>query len=120
MWGIMRFFLMIVAALGLSALASCTVVHVDEGKVARSRFGLLRIVPDERNGTLAYRSTGVGLVPGVDGATIGFKHEAVVVAAGGDCRVVILELPDDPRTVALWRDILDRNPNVCIAGGGKR
>lgn len=104
-------------ALG-AMLASCTVIHVADGRPVSARFGVLTIVPDDRTGLIAYRSTGLGLVPGLRGATVGFQREAtVVVRDGSACQVIVFELPDGAEAAALWRDMIARNPNICIREG---
>ncbi|MDO9487357.1 MAG: hypothetical protein Q7J32_03210 [Sphingomonadaceae bacterium] len=98
--------------------ASCTVVQVTEGQTVRSHLGVLRIAPDAQTGLAAYRSAGIGVVPGINGATLGYRRENVVLAgAGAACRVVVFELPESREAAKVWRDILSAHPNICILKG---
>jgi hypothetical protein len=106
------------ALLGATGLTACTIVEVSEGRAVGIRPGVLRIEPDPASGLAAYRSTGVGLVPGVNGATLGYRREAVVLANSiAGCRVIVFELPEQPEAAALWRELLSRHPDICLMKG---
>lgn len=84
------------ASLAACALAGCTVVNVDgPASVTRTYPGVLRILPAEDASTVAYTARGFGLVPGRNGATLGFARETVVaVSDPEECRLILIE-PDE-------------------------
>ena len=99
---------------------ACTIVHV-EGADPRTivRAGILRLATADGARMVAYRSHGLGLVPGRNGATLGWSSERAAIVYDRDaCRVVILELPDSGAAAQRWRDLLAAHPDICAPRGG--
>lgn len=113
--------LTVLLALSVSAgLAACTIVKVEgPAKVTRVYPGILRITPTPGAGMVAYRSTGLGLVPGRNGLTLGYADESVVtLATENECRIVLFE-PDSKKVAelaALLRGIVPEG-QICNTGG---
>lgn len=104
--------------LGTLLATGCTVVHINSGEVVTSsRFGVLEIRPAAGARLVAIKTRGLGIVPGLNGTTIGYSDEDVaLVYDENDCRVVILELPEDKiERERLMAAILGKN--ICVAGG---
>jgi len=97
---------------------SCTIIELHGAERATLfKAGILHIAPHAGAGSVSYRATGVGLVPGLNGLTVGFSREdAVLVFDPDDCRTIIFESPPD---AAALRDIIEAG-NVCRPGGGDR
>jgi len=95
----------------LLAMSSCTIVQVNGANPVTSfHFGVLKLEPAAGAGSLSYRSRGFGLVPGLNGVTIGFAREdTVIVFDPDDCRTVVFDAPSD--------ELLS---NVVAAGGACR
>lgn len=91
-----------------------------EGKagITAVSFGSLRIEPSGEARLVAYRSSGFGLVPGVNGLTLGYGSELVgVVFSPEDCRLVILEANSEQ--IAEIARILgpeEEQRSLCVVG----
>lgn len=113
------------ALLAMSAAASlsaCTIVNIDgPAEVSRVYPGILRLAPAEGGAMVAYRTYGLGLVPGQHGATLGFASEtAVALASESDCRIVLFE--PDPETVSELASLLHgvvEDGQICSIKGPK-
>ena len=108
----------IAAAMVAISISACTVVHIESPEVeTRLYAGVLRIEPVEGADAIAYRSAGFGLVPGNNGATLGFAKEDVVAMRGDACRIVLFRADED-RTANL-RAILSQAADpkdICEVG----
>ena len=108
----------IAAAMVAISISACTVVHIESPEVeTRLYAGVLRIEPIAGADAIAYRSTGFGLVPGHNGATLGFAKEDVVAMRGDACRIVLFRANED-RTANL-RAILSQAADpkdICEVG----
>lgn len=101
-------------------LAACTIVHIEgPAKVTRHYPGTLAIAPAEGSDMIVYRSRGVGLVPGLRGATLGYADETVVALQGEEaCRIVLFD-PDRENVAALaalLRPVVGAD-QICSVGG---
>lgn len=103
-------------------LSACTVVRIDgPARVTSSHFGILRVEPAGRQAMLAYRIRGVGLVPGREGLTLGYRQEdTAAVYDRSSCQLVLFEIDGDREILAEWRSFVDRHPNICIVNQGGR
>lgn len=104
-------------------LAGCTIVEVrGDGRPATLQFGVLRIDPGAGARAVILRSHGVGLVPGLDGATLGARSEsAALIYAPEDCRLVLFDPQPGAVTAAVDAMVArggDRS-TICIVGEGK-
>jgi hypothetical protein len=102
-------------------LSGCTVIHIEGGERAFvPRFGVLRIEAPDGARTIVYRSTGLGLVPGRDGVTLGARTETVaLVYAPDDCRIVLFQ-PSREDLVALREALVESGLQpACILGESK-
>lgn len=96
----------------------CTIVLVDSGKVTQGHFGTLSIEPAKQTGVIAYRSVGIGLVPTLRGATLGFARETVaVVSATSPCHVILFQTPNTTESIAFWRKVLINRRDICLLRG---
>lgn len=103
----------------LLLLPSCTVIEIHGAGSARTtaRLGVLKLVPEEGARAVFYRSRGLGVVPGLNGVTLGYAREdAAAIYTGSECRIVIFELPDDLAANAFWQDFITQNRDVCYFG----
>lgn len=93
-------------------------MRIEGAKAAtRVHFGVLKIVPDRPDGMVAIESTGIGLVPGAHGATLGFSRErSVMMNDLSRCRLVIFETGDDPQSRAFWASALQDAELACKKG----
>lgn len=108
-----------ICLLAFASQSGCTIVRVDgPANVSQVRFGVIRIVPTDQAEMVAYRSVGVGIVPGHNGATLGYAQQTVVsVGAEESCRVILFE--PHPGEVEQLRAILARsidNREICTVG----
>jgi hypothetical protein len=89
-----------------AGVAACTVVRVDgPAEVSRVYTGILKVAPAEGSAMVAYRTRGLGVVPGRNGLTIGYASEtAVALGADDDCRIVLFE--PDAETVSQLASLL--------------
>lgn len=93
---------------------ACTVVRVDGADRVVVAAGVLRIEPGAGRRLVAVRAAGVGLVPGMAGATLGVhREEAALVFDGSDCRVIVLDAPEDPRAAAILAEAIAGRGDVC-------
>jgi hypothetical protein len=107
----------LVATFSAIAVAGCTVVNI-HGAAPQTRVvtGVLRLAPADGARLVTYSAEGLGLVPGRNGATLGWAREKTALLFDDSCRIVILELPSDREAIERWRTILARG-DMCIAGG---
>lgn len=110
------------AALCSFAVAGCTIVNIEgtPGGV-QVHGGVLKIVPADRPELIAYESEGFGLVPGLNGATLGYQKETVAMAYVPErCQVVVFRLPETEAGLRLWRQITEQTSHFCILGEKNR
>jgi hypothetical protein len=108
-----------VVALCLLLLPSCTLIEIHGAGPTHTtaRLGVLKLVPEDGARAVFYRSRGLGVVPGLNGATLGYAREDVAaVYARSECRIVIFELPDDVAANTFWQDLITQNRDVCYIG----
>jgi hypothetical protein len=108
--------------LGLaSLLCGCAIVTIDgSSKIESIRFGVLRIQPNSDARIIVYRTTGLGLIPGRTGVTLGFLNEkTALVYNREDCRVVIFELPTDELARLKLLEMVKNSTDICALNGGK-
>jgi hypothetical protein len=103
-------------------VGGCTIVKVEgPARVTMVGLGAVRIEPVAAGG-IVYRSRGIGLVPGLGGATLGYRSEtAALLPATDDCRLILFE--PHQRDAEALRDILKpviTDKQICINGGGTR
>lgn len=103
--------------LTLSLLPACTIIQVSGADPSTSlHFGVLKLEPAPGARSLSYRIQGFGLVPGHNGATLGFAREDVVLVFDpNDCRTIIFDAPDN--------DLVDAAlaaGAACQPGGGEQ
>ncbi len=66
---------------------------------------------------LVYRSTGLGLVPSLNGAVLGYSdQQAALIYDRDDCRVLILSMPKPEVERAELLKLLKDRPDICVAG----
>ena len=102
------------------SLPACTIVQVQGGNPSTAvHFGLLKIEPAPGARSISYRVRGIGLVPSLNGATLGFAREDAVFAYHPeDCRIVLFDWPAAP---ADRRDLAVRlsSPEICQSGSAR-
>lgn len=108
--------------IGAVGLSGCTIVRIDgPAQVTRVYPGVLTIAPEAGDAMIAYRSRGLGLVPGRNGVTLGYADETVVALGSADeCRIVLFE--PDAATVSELAAILAGvvpEGQICSTGGSK-
>ena len=114
-FGVGRSFALLLAP----ALGACTIVNVGPGdRVTMIRPGVLQIAPAPGAATLAYRTRGLGLVPGRSGPVLGWAREdAVLLYEPSQCRIVVLGPTISPAVAAFWAGLLKDHPDICQVGG---
>jgi hypothetical protein len=108
--------------LGLASLfCGCTIIKIDgSSKIDSIRFGVLRIQPNSDARIIVYRTTGLGLIPGRTGVTVGFVNEkTALVYNREDCRVVIFELPTDELARLKLLELGKNSTDICALNGGE-
>lgn len=99
------------------ALGGCTVVHVHGASSVQrtSWMGSLQVVGMKPDGWRAVASEGVGIVPGFQGLTIGYRKEVMVTSDPGECRIVfIIEERVDIRSVdGLIKELELKDRSIC-------
>lgn len=99
-------------------LSACTIVQVQGGSPATSvHLGILKIDPAPGARSISYRIRGIGIVPSLNGATIGYSREDVVLAyRPEDCRIVLFDWPAER---VERRDLAAQlaNSDICQPGG---
>lgn len=87
-------------------------------QVTRLHPGIIRIAPAEGNETVVYRSSGLGIVPGWRGATLGFSRETVVALRGERACQIILFDPTQQNVEALVRLLqpIASRDQICNVG----
>ncbi len=108
---------MIAAATGL-ATAGCTIVRIDgPARVTSVHLGTLRIEPTAP-GILVYRAAGIGVVPGLRGATLGANVEtAALVSDPAACRIILFApRPRDAHALAAALAPVVRDRDICSLG----
>ena len=106
-------------ALVLSLLVGgCTIVRVTGAQpVTTVHFGVLALAPAIPGGMVAVETTGFGLVPGVNGATLGFASSHMVfMDDASHCSLVIFETGNDPQSRAFWTKVLADAQQLCNKG----
>lgn len=105
----------ILAMLIAAALPACTIIEVQGDRPSTSyHFGVLKISPAPGAGSVAYRSRGVGIVPGLSGLTVGYKSEdAVFVTDPDDCRIILFDRPHQ----AMAANAASQLNTLCQTGG---
>jgi hypothetical protein len=99
-------------------LSGCTIVEVNGASRVSGHLGVLRIEPSPGAGLVAYRTSGLGLVPGPAGATLGFSKAEVAFAYDPSrCQAVVFDWPRNPDRLALIVEQLKQVPDVCRVGG---
>ena len=79
-------------------------------------FGTLQVSPAAGSGLVAVQIAGVGLVPGMQGPTLGYSREHFVAAReGGVCRIIVLEWPRDPALARELAASIERSAAICAA-----
>ncbi|OYY91168.1 MAG: hypothetical protein B7Y45_04020 [Sphingomonas sp. 28-66-16] len=108
----------LVASIGAWLLGGCTIVTVGEGsRVTSIKPGILAIEPAPGAGMLAYRTRGLGVVPGRSGATLGWaSEEAVLLYDRSRCSVVVFDQPKNAEAMAFWRKLAEERPDICLTG----
>jgi len=77
----------------------------------------LKIEPSPGARSVSLRIRGVGIVPGTNGATIGFaQEEAILAYHPEDCRVVLFDLPRAEAERRAWVEQLG-DQALCQTGG---
>ncbi len=114
MWTFVKGAVLLGAALTATA---CTIVDIRGArKVILVRPGILQIQPEPGAELVTYRATGIGLIPGLRGATLGVAHEETAIVTDKDtCRVIVFALPRDVGARQRLLDSLTDN-NLCIVG----
>lgn len=99
-------------------IGGCTIVRVTGANPeTQLHFGLLQLTPSDPEAMVAVEATGFGLVPGVNGATLGFAHSQMVFMTDvSRCRLVIFEAGNDPQSRAFWAKALQDVQQSCIKG----
>lgn len=110
--------LSLLALLSSITLGGCTIVRVSGAKAVTSvHFGVLKIAPETPGGLVVIDTSGLGLVPGSSGATLGFSHERMVFLDDlSRCRLVIFESGNDPQSRAFWAKALQDTQQACNEG----
>lgn len=81
-------------------------------------FGVLKLAPATPGGMIAVKATGLGLVPGAGGATLGFARSQMVFMNDiSRCSLVIFEAGNDPPSRAFWASAIESAQQACIEGG---
>ena len=72
-------------------LSGCTLVVIHGGSPSYSlEPGIFKIEPDKNAHVVTYRLVGIGIVPGRDGTTLGFRRETGIAAYNAkDCRLIV-------------------------------
>ena len=98
----------------VTALPACTIVQVQGASPSTTvHFGVLKIDPAPGARSISYSIRGVGLVPNLNGATLGFAREDVVLAYHPeDCRVVLFNWPEGSADQQSLAHQLS-NPAIC-------
>lgn len=101
-----------------AALGACTIIQVEGATPSTSaHFGILRLQPDAQARSISYRIRGIGIVPGMNGFTLGYSQEdTILVFSTTDCRVVVFEAPAGAESRRVLESLLE-NPNLCRTGG---
>ena len=101
------------------SLTCCTLISVDGAESVKiAAPGVIMIVPAPGVEAVTYRLEGIGLVPGFDGATLGYRsEEAAFIYDPDSCRIIILELPNDDASVPFRRDLLSERKDICAVKG---
>jgi hypothetical protein len=104
----------------IAALSACTIVQVQGADPSTSvHFGVLRLDPAPGARSVSYRIRGVGLVPSLNGATLGIAREDVVLAYHPeDCRIVLFDWPTEPTLRQLLADRLSSS-TICQPGSAR-
>lgn len=103
---------------GLPLLGGCTIVRVEGASPATSvHFGVLRLAPATPDSMISVDATGIGLVPGMSGATLGFARSRMVFLNDlSRCRLVIFETGNDPQSRAFWAEAISDVQQACNQG----
>lgn len=99
-------------------IGGCTIVRIEGAQRATTvHLGILKIAPETPGGMIAVDTTGFGLVPGVNGATLGFSRDrAVFMSDLSRCRFVIFETGNNPQSRAFWAKAMSDAQQLCIEG----
>ncbi|WP_225206768.1 hypothetical protein [Novosphingobium huizhouense] len=107
-------------AILLQFCSGCTIVRIEGDARLQLRGGVLKVAPADGAGAIGYSVSGLGLVPGSGGPTLGYLRErGVFVYDPQACRVVLIE-PHAGNVEAL-RAVLAKNAGgdrLCVMGKG--
>lgn len=112
-------------AVSSAALAACTHVTIyGDTEIRRDSFLRVSVSPGPNGRLLVSRLTGLGVIPGESGFTLGFLSQTLVIAAHpGRCQVVVLA--EHEKQVESLKALLQGTgvsaDSLCIAStGGKQ
>jgi len=101
----------------LGGVSGCTFVRVEGASKMTAKLGIIRLAPAKPNDMVAVTTTGVGLVPTMRGAALGFATEqAVFMADLSSCRVVVFSA--DKAAADTLRKIVAGRADICYVNGG--
>jgi hypothetical protein len=97
-------------------VTGCTIIQVSGGETSY-KLGVITIKPDKNVSLVAYKAEGIGFVPGLNGGTIGYRHESVALAYGNkDCNVVIFENRLSDKDRRFWSELARDSKAICFLG----
>ena len=108
-----------------TALSACTTVQVVGAKPLPRlwAFAPIRLAPDPSTPVLLVTSRGLGLVPGNNGLTLGYRSETwALVSDPNQCRVIFFSSPEDLTRDPVARMLAARlkEGELCLLTTGER
>lgn len=100
-------FLLLVIVLGFSSCSKVTTVSKNE---ITNHYGLNFIDVNSTDQILYIDVTGVGLVDGVSGFTVGYLNEEIIIANPKKCQAILL-VNADTLDINKTKELLE---NICI------
>lgn len=100
------------------ATSGCSLISIDGGRVERVHLGVLRIASTGYEPVIAYRITGIGLIPGATGFSVGYSHQEVVLSSEPErCQVIVFDPPVNAIEVDRWLAAIKTIASLCNIGG---
>ncbi len=101
-------------------LGGCTIVRIDGGRAVSVYPGVLRVEAASDAGLVVVETQGIGVVPGLSGATLGYASARMAIANNPQrCQVVIMSWPEDAEARATLLRLIGETPQVCAVDQGE-
>lgn len=99
----------------------CTTINISGAQGSSKHRGILRLEPDKSSDLMVIEASGVGIVPGIRGYSLGYLKERTVLAYDTSrCQVLIFKFPENASDKEALINLAKKTPEICtISSEGK-